>query len=77
MSATVDANVLLYASDEASPRHARAGALLAELAAGPALLYVFWPTVIAYLRIATHPSLFERPHPHGHDAARPGMSRRR
>ncbi len=64
MSATVDANVLLYASDEASPRHARAGQLLEELAAGPALLYVFWPTVMAYLRISTHPSVFESPlHP--------------
>jgi toxin-antitoxin system PIN domain toxin len=35
--------------------------LLEELAAGPTLLYVFWPTVMAYLRIATHPSVFERP----------------
>lgn len=61
MIATVDANVLLYASDEASPRHARAGQLLEELAAGPTLLYVFWPTVMAYLRIATHPSVFESP----------------
>lgn len=63
MSATVDANVLLYASDEASPRHGRARELLEELAAGPALLYVFWPTVMAYLRVATHPSVFERPLP--------------
>lgn len=63
MSATVDANVLLYASDEASPRHARARALLAGLAAGPALLYVFWPTVMAYLRAATHPSVFQQPLP--------------
>ena len=28
---------------------------------GDELLYLFWPTLIAYLRIATHPSIFERP----------------
>jgi hypothetical protein len=61
VSATIDANVLLYASDETSHRHERARALLGELAAGPELLYVFWPTVTAYLQIATHPSVFERP----------------
>jgi toxin-antitoxin system PIN domain toxin len=61
VTATVDANVLVYASDEASARHEPARVLLEELAAGPTLLYVFWPTVMAYLRIATHPSVFERP----------------
>lgn len=61
MSATVDANVLLFASDTASARHDRALALLGDLATGPELLYVFWPTVMAYLRIATHPAIFEQP----------------
>ena len=61
MSATVDANLLLYASDEESPFHARALRFLDELARGTALVYLFWPTVMAYLRIATHPSIFERP----------------
>lgn len=63
MSVTVDANLLLYATDEASPFHARARALLEELAAGPSIVYVFWPTVMAYLRLSTHPSVFERPLP--------------
>ena len=61
MSATLDANLLLYASDEASPFHDRALALLAELAAGPAIVYLLWPTVMAYLRISTHPSVFVHP----------------
>lgn len=61
MSATVDANVLLYASDSTSPRHARAGALLSELVQGQQLLYVFWPVVMAYLRMSTHPSVFAQP----------------
>lgn len=61
MSVTVDANVLLYASDEGSPRHAGAARLLTTLARGPDLVYVFWPVAMAYLRISTHPSVFGRP----------------
>jgi toxin-antitoxin system PIN domain toxin len=61
LSFTLDANVLLYASDETSPHHDRARAFLEELAAGTELVYLFWPTVMAYLRIATHPAVFEQP----------------
>lgn len=61
MSYTLDANILVYASDEASPQHARARDVLARLAAGPEIAYLFWPTVMAYLRIATHPAIFSRP----------------
>jgi toxin-antitoxin system PIN domain toxin len=61
VTSTVDANVLLYASDEASRFHRRAKDLLAELARGPELVYLFWPTAMAYLRIATHPAIFDAP----------------
>lgn len=61
---TIDANLLLYASDEGSPWHARAMELLDELALGPELVHLFWPTVMAYLRIATHPGVFARPLTH-------------
>lgn len=61
MSSTVDADVLLYAADESSAFHAANLRLLEHLAAGPELLYVFWPTTMAYLRIATHPGIFDRP----------------
>jgi toxin-antitoxin system PIN domain toxin len=61
MSVTIDANLLLYASDERSPRHDSAVALLARLATGPGLVYLFWPVAMAYLRISTHPSVFDRP----------------
>ena len=61
MSCTLDANLLLYASDEASPMHARALDRLAEAARGPEIVYLFWPTIMAYLRIATHPAVFRRP----------------
>jgi toxin-antitoxin system PIN domain toxin len=61
VSYAVDVNVLLYASDEASPFHARASEAIVELAHGPEIVYLFWPTVMAYLRISTHPAIFARP----------------
>lgn len=63
MSVTLDANILLYASDAASPRHARALQIVETVASGPELAYVFWPTIMAYLRIATHAAIFDRPLP--------------
>ena len=63
MSFTLDANVLLYASDETSARRQRACALLNQIALGDELVYLFWPVVMAYLRIATHPAIFEHPLP--------------
>lgn len=64
MSFAIDANLLLYASDEDSPLHERAMAVLDGIALGPELVYLFWPTVMAYLRIATHPAIFRRPLAH-------------
>lgn len=61
MSFAIDANILLYASDGDSPFHQPAIALLERCARGPELVNVPWPTVMAYLRIATHPTIFERP----------------
>lgn len=61
MSVAVDANLLLYASDAASPRHRTAVDLLARLGEGPGLVHVFWPVAMAYLRISTHPRVFEEP----------------
>jgi toxin-antitoxin system PIN domain toxin len=64
MSFAIDANLLLYASDEESPWHERAVARLDEVALGPEIVHLFWPTVMAYLRIATHPAVFARPLSH-------------
>lgn len=61
MSFTFDANVLLYASDESSAFHSRARAFLEQISEGEELAYFFWPTAMAYMRIATHPAIFERP----------------
>lgn len=61
MSYSLDANVLLYASDRSSERHDRARAVLDKCAARPDVLCLTWPTLMAYLRIATHPSVFAAP----------------
>lgn len=61
MSFAVDVNVLLYASDDASPFAQRARRFLAECAAGREILCLAWPTVMSYLRIATHPAIFASP----------------
>jgi uncharacterized protein len=61
VSVTVDANVLVYASNEAEPVHETARRLVGRLAEGPEIVYLFWPTIMGYLRIVTHPSLLPRP----------------
>jgi toxin-antitoxin system PIN domain toxin len=61
MSVTVDANVLVYASNAADPAFLPASALLERLAAGPDLVYLFWPTIMGYLRIVTHPGILPMP----------------
>lgn len=61
MSTTVDANVLIYASNAADPLNDRAIELVSRLAAGPEIVYLFWPTLLGYLRIVTHPAVMPRP----------------
>jgi toxin-antitoxin system PIN domain toxin len=62
LSATIDTNVLLYAANADDDAHVPARELLERLAAGPDLLYLFWPTIMGFLRISTHPAVFPRPH---------------
>lgn len=61
MSYTIDTNVLLYASDASSRYGERALTFLRSCAVDPDVLYLFWPVILGYLRIATHPSIFGRP----------------
>jgi uncharacterized protein len=61
LSVTVDTNILLYASNGDDPLCARARELVERLARGPDLLYLFWPTIMGFLRIATHPTIFPSP----------------
>jgi toxin-antitoxin system PIN domain toxin len=61
MSATVDTNVLVYATNTSAPEYVPCRALLSRLVDGPALTTLFWPVLIGFLRIATHPAIFRNP----------------
>jgi toxin-antitoxin system PIN domain toxin len=61
MSYSLDVNVLLYASDRSSDRHDAAREFLEGCAARRDVLCLTWPTLMAYLRIATHPRIFAAP----------------
>jgi toxin-antitoxin system PIN domain toxin len=61
VSYSIDVNVLIYASDRSSGRHERARRLIETCAAGPEVLCLAWPTLMSYLRIATHPRIFAQP----------------
>lgn len=61
MSSTVDANILVYASNADDPLHDPARALVERLAAGPEIVYLFWPVLLGYLRIVTHSGILPAP----------------
>lgn len=69
MSFGIDVNILLYASDESSPLHDKAAGFLHRCASGREVFCLAWMTLMSYLRMVTHPSIFERPLSHA-DAAR-------
>jgi toxin-antitoxin system PIN domain toxin len=56
-----DANVLLYALDEESPRHARARAWLERELSGTETIAFSWTVLLAVLRLSTRSVVFERP----------------
>jgi toxin-antitoxin system PIN domain toxin len=60
----VDVNILLYASDARSPMHQKATEFLARCAANREVFCLAWVTVMSYLRMSTHPTIFERPLTH-------------
>lgn len=58
----IDANLLIYAADESSPFFGRARAFVEGCAARRSDgLHLTWPTIMAFLRITTHPRVFARP----------------
>jgi toxin-antitoxin system PIN domain toxin len=61
VSYSVDVTLLLYASDRASPYHPAAFRFLEERRSQPELFCIAWQTLMSYLRIATHPSIFAEP----------------
>jgi uncharacterized protein len=61
LSYSVDVNILLYASDKGNLHHNRAINFLEDRAKDPDLFCIAWLTLMAYLRMATHPSIFDHP----------------
>jgi uncharacterized protein len=56
-----DANVLLYAVDERSPRHEPARDWLERTLSGTETVALAWSVLLAVIRLATKPAIFERP----------------
>jgi toxin-antitoxin system PIN domain toxin len=61
MSFALDVNILLYASDTSSPHFERARSFIESCMVQDEVFTVGWLTVMSYLRIATHPAVFDRP----------------
>jgi toxin-antitoxin system PIN domain toxin len=61
VSYSIDVNILLYASDRSNPRHAAAAGFMEERLSDSELFCVTWLTLMSYLRISTHPSIFSAP----------------
>jgi uncharacterized protein len=57
----IDANLLLYAVDETAPQHDRARPWLEAALNGTEQVGLPWPSLLAFLRIATHPRVSARP----------------
>ncbi len=61
MSYSFDANILLYASDESSEFYGRARVFLNDRKEDSDILCLTWRVLMAFQRIATHPSIFSNP----------------
>lgn len=57
----VDSNVLLYAVNPDSAQHAESKAWLDHALSGEETVAFSWVAVVAFLRLATHPSVFRDP----------------
>jgi hypothetical protein len=56
-----DVNVLLYAVDESSPRHAPARRWVEEALSDTETVAFAWSVLLAFVRLSTQPLIFERP----------------
>ena len=57
----VDANILLYAEDSLSPRHAEARAWWDEQLSGGSPVCLCWTVISAFIRIGTNARVFAQP----------------
>ena len=57
----VDANVLIYAVNEASTQHEAARSWLDRALGGQETVGFAWSVVLAFVRLTTHPAVFAQP----------------
>ncbi|HYN07307.1 MAG TPA: TA system VapC family ribonuclease toxin [Vicinamibacterales bacterium] len=57
----VDANLLLYAANRSAPEHEPARAWLDEQLSGTARVGLPWPSLLAFIRLATNPLVVRQP----------------
>lgn len=57
----VDANLLIYAANRAAPDHERARRWLDDRLNGTAAVGLPWPSLLAFVRLATNPAIVKRP----------------
>lgn len=57
----IDANLLLYSVDRTSPFHAAAADWLTEQLNGPRRIGLPWQSLVAFVRISTHPRASTNP----------------
>jgi uncharacterized protein len=57
----VDTNLLVYAHRSDSSWHARADAVLTELAEGTAAWAIPWPCLYEFYAVVTHPKIYQPP----------------
>lgn len=57
----LDTNILLHSRRQELPHHAEAKELLREFAEGDRPWTILWPCVYEFIRVITHPRVFEPP----------------
>jgi hypothetical protein len=56
-----DVNLLVYAHNVRDPRHSKALAWWSECLSGHSSVALAWAVIMGFVRITTHPKVFERP----------------
>jgi toxin-antitoxin system PIN domain toxin len=61
VSVTLDVNVLVHATNSASNRQRAALDTMRSHLNGDGIVYLFWPVLLGFFHIATHPGIFTEP----------------
>jgi uncharacterized protein len=59
----IDTNILVYAHRAEAPHHAAARNLVTQMAASPTPWALPWPCLYEFIKVVTHPRIFDPPTP--------------